>query len=307
MKNYATIDIGTNTILMLVGYVNDKDQVVTLRDEHRIARLGEKLKVNGFINDEAIKRASVILTDYSNIIKECNVTDIKAIATSAIRESNNQKYVLDILNPVIGTNIEVVPGEVEGDLTFLGTINDNDANIVIDIGGGSTEIIYGNNSHILDRVSFKIGAVKLTETFFSNYTFNNQKIAECTDYVKSILQEYDFSKFSGTAYAVAGTPTTIAMVAENMTSFDASIINNYIINEGILNYTLNVFSKKNLDYLVNVLKIDSKRADLMLAGNILLKEILKILKLSYCKVSIYGLRYGIMKKYFPNKQQISKD
>jgi exopolyphosphatase / guanosine-5'-triphosphate,3'-diphosphate pyrophosphatase len=301
MKKFASIDIGTNTILMLIGSFDSDNNFITIRDEHRIARLGENLKQSGIINDSAIQRASIILSEYCQIIREEKVDVVKAIATSAIREAANQSFVLQKLNSVIHSEIEVVPGETEGDLTFLGTIKDNNENIVIDIGGGSTEIIYGNNYSIIDRISFKIGAVKLTEMFFKEYKFSSNDINLCREYIKSELSTYDFSMFKGTAYAVAGTPTTIAMVAEKMRNFDASIINNYIINRKTLDYTLDIFSNNQLDYLVNILKIDEKRADLMLAGNILLIEILNSLNLNSCKVSIFGLRYGIIKKFFNNK------
>ena len=155
---YAAIDIGSNTILMVIAEQDASGKLTILADEQSIARLGEKVDLTKEIQNEALDRAVKVLENYSIICKDYDVKYISSVATSAIRDAINGNAVIEKLSSIINSQIKIISGEDEASLSFRGTIEEPLTGTVIDIGGGSTEIISGENGKIkykksLDRKS----------------------------------------------------------------------------------------------------------------------------------------------------------
>jgi len=209
---FASIDIGTNTILMLIGEIKNNKIVRILNDEHSIARLGENVDASGIIQTSAIKRAGNILRHYYDLCSSLKVSQIRIVATSALRDAFNKDFVLAEFKKYINPEIEIISGEEEAELSFLGTVEDSSESIVIDIGGGSTEFIFGKNNNVNHRISTQIGAVRLTERFFKNHPPDTTQISLLNKYVRNELKNKLPNIQSSLCYAVAGTPTTICLL-----------------------------------------------------------------------------------------------
>ena len=301
MKRYAAIDIGTNTILMVVAELLDNGHINVLADEHHIARLGENLNRTGIISDAALGRASKILGKYSEICSKLQVDIIDAVGTSALRDAVNHEIASKILGDKIGHKIKIISGEKEAYLSFIGTIEDNHQSLVIDIGGGSTEFILGSSESIDFRKSMNIGAVRLTEKYIDKHPPNENSLNQLKKTVQQSLDEHlpddlVFDKI----YAVAGTPTTIAAIAIGLLDDSHENVHGYILKIDDLKNILNLFIENHVDYLINNLFIHPKRADVITAGTVILIESLKHLKKDTCIVSSKGLRYGVLKSMINN-------
>ncbi len=295
----AGIDIGTNTILMVVGSVEAPDgEWIILEDQHRIARLGEGLDASGFINDDAIERASAILSHYRSLCSDLGVSVIDVVATSAIRNARNGAKVKELLEAVIGTPIDVLSGQDEAFITFSGVATECiKPSTVIDIGGGSTEYIAGFSRIVYAAQSLEFGAVRFTERYGLGSLPPSENIDKARNVVHRELVPVrnDLIRFSNAdIIAVAGTPTSLAILDLGLTSYDKAKIEGHVLSAEAVTYwadRLLGMSQKERSILPG---IDPKRVDILPAGALILDESLKVLEYQRCTVSVKGLRYGVM-------------
>lgn len=290
----AGIDIGTNTILMVIGEKKVNGELLFLRNEHSIARLGEGVDKSNIIKFEAIDRAKNILFNYKKICDNYNVIKIAAAGTSALRDAKNRDDVIKELSDVIGTEIKVISGEEEARLSFLGTIENNEPCIVVDIGGGSTEFIYGKEHQVKIRYSIPIGAVRLTERYFKIQPATEVNILDAESYIMESLKKIDTTQFKGEFIGVAGTPTTLAAVAQELTQYEKDKVHDFILDYEKVHQIFNNLKNINIEEIKKIPGIHPERADIITAGTLILLCIMQFLNIKKCKVSTRGLRYGIL-------------
>lgn len=318
-SRFASIDIGTNTLLMTIAEINEKGEVKVLEDFHKIARLGYKVDMTKNISLEAIERATTILNEYRSIIDKYEVNNIRIIGTSALRDASNRELVISELEKVIKNKIDIISGDEEAKLSFIGTIESNQKSLIIDIGGGSTEIIYGNESQILFRKSIDIGAVRITERFISNLPPTLQEINNAKEYVNLLLSETleeiyekianfddELKNNNIKCYAVAGTATTITSIASGQYEFDYEKIHNYFVETEKLNSNINSIARLTKTEMELEYKVNSQRSDILFAGALILFQFLKIFKLQGFYCSCKGLRYGPIIEYSKTINSMNK-
>jgi len=166
--NIASIDIGTNTVILLIAEIRDK-KIIPLRNEYRIPRIGKGLLPGKEISTEREKELIRILTEYKSYIEQYNCEAVLTIATNAFRIASNAAEIINKVNGNPGIEIRVISGNDEAGYSFLGALSDFDdekESLIIDIGGGSTELIYGRSGRIKYKNSFLTGAVSGTEKIF---------------------------------------------------------------------------------------------------------------------------------------------
>jgi len=287
----VAIDIGTNTLLMLIETAQHQ-----FTNVHRIARLGEKLQSTGSISETALERASLILDEYYELLQNYGTYSLRVVGTAALRIASNSKKVTEKLTQHIHAPIEVISGDEEAKYTFLGTIENNEPSVVIDIGGGSTEIVYGSRENgILWRNSFPIGAVTCTERFVDELDKSNRIQELVFNELKSIPKEIQKNiKTSSYIYANAGTPTTIAAVAQNLVIYDETKVHNYIIQYEQLSHFEQLFHSNSIEEVKRMKGVHPDRADILPAGTSILKSIVEFFRVNSCLVSTKGLRYGVI-------------
>lgn len=289
----AAIDIGTNTLLLTIGERQPDGTTRIIRDEHSIARLGAGVDAAGSINRAAIERAKEILRTYVAICTESGVTRIAAVGTSALRDAANSAEVCAELGAVAGTEIRVIDGETEAALSFRGTVEGNAPALVLDIGGGSTEFIAGRNGVIEYRTSSNIGAVRLTERFFTATPPERRVVAAVCEVIAQAtprtLPHYPLT-------AVAGTPTTLATLALSLTAFSAEKVHGFRLTaEKIHELTAHLLALR-ADEVAALPGVNPLRADILPAGALILQTIMQTLGISSCTVSVKGLRYGVLEE-----------
>ena len=181
------------------------------------------------------------------------------------------------------------------ELTYLGTVESEKPSVVVDIGGGSTEIICGKNSKIDFKKSVKIGAVKLTDKFFPKHPPKETEIDEMRNFIRETLLAIPKIDNESILYAVAGTPTTLAAVDIGLIDYQSSKINQHNKTNKIKKIT-DIFLNLSVQEIIENYGIEPMRADIITAGSIILEECLSYFQRDFCIVSIYGLRLGIIKE-----------
>lgn len=291
----AAIDIGTNTILLAIGRKEHDGSLSIIHDEVQFARLGKNVDILGIIEEERIQVAEAILKKYAALCKRYSVHTIIAFATSAMRDAVNADAVQERLEISLGTKIEVIDGKREAQLSFMGSVPDKESAIVVDIGGGSTEIIVGGNNMIEFSQSINIGAVRLTERFFPLLPPNSEQIMLARELVEQKISKIPLYNYP--MYCVAGTPVTLACIAQGLDSFEKEKIQGYILSGLVINVILRQLLSSTSDEIRLMNCVTPERADILPAGTLILDCILRHFLKNNCIVSVGGLRYGIIKEY----------
>ncbi|MGE5481017.1 MAG: hypothetical protein ACM3U1_11410 [Chloroflexota bacterium] len=293
MKKIAGIDIGTNTILMAIAEYEEGALKFT-RDEHAIARLGEKVNHSGRINEDALARAADILKTYAGICREEGVNVILPVATSAMRDALNGKEAADKLSEALGAEVKIIDGAQEAALSLLGTTRPGEDALVIDIGGGSTEYITQDY-----KISVDIGSVRLSELFFKTFPLKKEKIERASAEIDFNLAALDVGRLKDkeTRYAIAGTATTLAQIAANSKVYESPEIHGAELTRAKTAELFETLSTLTPEQIIERWNVHPKRADLIAAGCLILLKSLEKLGAESCLVSVRGLRYGIIEQY----------
>lgn len=238
MTRVGAIDCGTNSIRLLIADVVDGH----LRDVHRvmrIVRLGQGVDATGRFAPDALERTRAALVDYAALCKEHDVERIRMVATSAARDADNRDVFFamtaDVLGVVIdGSVAEVISGAEEAELSFRGAVDELDFAgapfVVVDLGGGSTEIVLGGwyaKDEVVASFSADIGCVRLTERCLLSDPPTLAEVAAARAVIRERLGEalrVVPVERARTWVGVAGTMTTIAALAHNMTTYDSAAI-----------------------------------------------------------------------------------
>jgi exopolyphosphatase/guanosine-5'-triphosphate,3'-diphosphate pyrophosphatase len=233
----AAIDCGTNSIRLLIADVRGGD-ITDVRREMRVVRLGQGVDATGQFAPEAIARTRAALIDYAGMLRANDVTRVRMVATSATRDAANRDeffaMTADVLGDVVpGAVAEVITGIEEAQLSFLGAVAELDSAgapfVVVDLGGGSTEVVLGD--HKVDGAyasfSMDIGCVRLTERCLHSDPPTAAEVAAAREVVRERLADalqVVPVESARTWVGVAGTFTTIAALAQRMTTYDAEAI-----------------------------------------------------------------------------------
>lgn len=290
-RYYAGIDIGTNTLLLLILSKDHSGVIQVEQDIHRIARLGEGVHEHGIISRNAIERAVSILREYHAILSQYDAIEVKAVATSAMRDANNRFEVLNELESILQYPIECISGTDEALFTFLGSKEQYSSPVILDIGGGSTECIIGNGDDCIAQ-SIDIGAVRLHDMFMNSLPILPDKIDLAKKYIHEHISALQITN-QNPIIATAGTPTTLAAMDLVISDLSNPVIHGHILTIETIQRLTELIIQSTLEDILNIPGVHPQRADILPAGALILQEILQYVNAKECIVSKKGLRYGI--------------
>ncbi len=306
VEKIASIDIGSNTVLLLIAEVNlSTRRIKTLANFYEMPRISKNLKKTGFITTGRKEKLFEVLEKYKQIIDANRCDKILVSATNAFRIAKNAEEISDEIDKIFGFQVKILSGEEEAKLSFLGAtydLNFDNEALVVDIGGGSTEIIFGSKTNIRFNHSFGFGVVSLTETFITNYPVNESEISELKTFVKSNFNEYKkYIPESPLAVAVAGTPTTLSCINQNLQTYDEEKIENSVLSMNNLRIIISKLESMTPGEIKNVYgQVVSGREDVLLSGALILTVLADVLKIGKYYVSGKGIRYGAVVDYLHN-------
>lgn len=296
----AAIDIGTNTILLLIADVDD-DIVRVLHEEQRTPRIGKGVDKNRVISMEVMERAIMVLIEYRDLIYEqYGVVPVMVTATSAVRDASNRAEFMMLIEEATGYRVRLLSGSEEAECTFRGGLSQLELNgesvcTIIDIGGGSTEIVSGNGvANISNAISLDMGSVRFSERFIPNAPPSLDAIAALKSEVNNLLQKNAF-KSDGKLVGVAGTATTIAALMQNTLQYDVALLKGYEIKTTDLNTLIESIRTMNVAEILSMHpELLRGREDIILAGSLILLTIAEYFAKDRITVSTGGLRHGAL-------------
>lgn len=276
----GVIDIGTNSCRLFIAELENTSEGKKIKRELvkdvEIVKLGEGVNKTHNLNPEAIKRTLDCLKKYKEKASSYGVENIRAFATSAVRDAENREVFLQEVSK-LGIKIECISGKTEATLNFLGnSLVFKDRILVVDIGGGSTEFTLGKDKSIDFIQSINIGTVRATEKFFSDNDYSEEKLEKCKAWIRKNLEilktikDRDF-KLIG----VAGTATTQISVRDKMEIYDSSKVHMATLTLDELKENLSLFLSKNFEERKKIVGLEEKRADVIIAGTLILLTILE--------------------------------
>lgn len=310
---YAVIDIGTNTLILLIARAGGKGAIEVLYDHAVVARLGQGLSQNHFFLSEAIKRVMDVLKQFKTVCERHEVTKIVAVGTAACRIAANTDVFLTQVKRELGLKIEVISGDAEAQYTFGAAYTDFGKKkkklIVVDIGGGSTEIITGplasKNFGPETVISMPLGSVRLTEQYVHSDPINDEDFNRLHLGIKNDLKDElddfyppDFDPSPYTIVATAGTATTLAALKQGLKIYRPDKVHGSSLTENELAALMAKLVHQSIRERQQLPGMDPGRADVILAGGLLLLEIMRYFRKSELIVSDRGLRYGVFFKKF---------
>jgi exopolyphosphatase/guanosine-5'-triphosphate,3'-diphosphate pyrophosphatase len=292
----ASIDVGTNTALMLIVEVGG-GVVREILDVSSITRLGEGLKKRGFLSDEAMERTFRALERYGRIIEENHVEEVFCVGTSALREAANSETFLRMVQERLQIRIKIISEHDEAFYTYLSVKHDrlfkDGEALIVDIGGGSTEVIKGNGSQFLDFLSLPVGTVKLTEMFIKHDPPLKQELSVLTDHVKSLFQ-FPFGQSGGILIGTGGTVTNVASIVLGLEVFEADKIHALRVSSKEIEGLIDLMKGLNTLERRAIKGMERGREDVILQGIMLLREIMLCFGIDEVIVSTKGGRYGVL-------------
>ncbi|MDH7516475.1 MAG: Ppx/GppA phosphatase family protein [Bacteroidota bacterium] len=297
LMRVASIDIGTNTMLLLIADIDRGGEIHVVSDRQRIVRLGASVDKGRVILPDAFERCGTALLAYRQEIRAHGVERTVATGTSALRDARNREEFIAAMRDATGIEIRVLSGEEEARFTYHGALSGFPGTTgpcaVLDIGGGSTELTIGTGSDVSAFHSTDVGAVRLTEQFFRHAPPLDEEIAACERALASALAQLpDFDSQTTILIGVAGTITTLAALELGLESYDPAAVAGHPLALETIRKWHDVMRGMNTEELRHVLRIDPGRADVMFAGVTILRHFMQMRGVSTCIASERGLRFG---------------
>ena len=303
----AAIDIGTNSIHMVVVQINPALPAFTIiAQEKDTVRLGERDPKTGDLTPEAIARAIATLRRCQKLAESFKAEQIVAVATSAVREAPNGRAFLKQVNTELGLFVNLISGPEEARQIYLGVLSGMEFNsqphIIIDIGGGSTELILGDGDKPRTLSSTKVGAVRLTAKFITTDPISNREFQYLQAYVKGMLERpvdeirtnleaSEQPRLVGTS----GTIETLAMIhARNTLGTVPNPLTGYELSRKELKEILRHLASLNYAERAAVPGMSDKRSEIIVAGAIILLEAMTMLGVESLIIGERALREGVI-------------
>lgn len=302
----ASIDIGTNTVLLLIANVEPNTfDLIPLVNEYRMPRIGQGTKISGLITEEKIKKLFSILDEYQKIISKFKCEKVIVTGTNAFRMARNTTSIKKLVKDLYGYELNVIPGEKEAEFAYLGAnsdLKDQPLSTIIDIGGSSSEIIFGKGDNIISMDSLQIGSVVATEKFLLHTPPLQSEINELEIEADRMISKIELIEKPGKAIAIAGTATTAACMILGIKEFRESSVNNFVIEKQTLMKLIeDLYCLNPEKILFKYGKVMEGREDLILAGIIILYQFMKSFGFGNVMVSTRGIRYGAIIDYLKTK------
>lgn len=296
----AVVDIGTNSTRLLIADVADGRVTEELERRTTITRLGAGVDKDGSLNQEAMERVYRALEDYRELIDEHRAERALAVLTSAVRDAANGREFAETVRERYGLEPHVLSGDEEAGLTYLGATSERDEGdeeptLVFDIGGGSTEVVIGSGREMKFHVSTQAGVVRMTERHIDSDPPTRSECEELAEDVRSVIEAgVPVEQRSAVQHAigVAGTATSLAAISQHLDPYDAEKVHGYVISRAECERILEELAALPLEERRKVPGLHPDRAPTIVAGVIILIEILELFALHEVEISEHDILRG---------------
>jgi len=293
----AVADMGTNSTRLLVADIED-GEVKELERRSTVTRLGRGVDTSRQLATEAIEDVVSAVGEYIKLYEPLEPDVVLALATSAVRDAENSGAFIAELRERFALNARILTGEEEARLTYVGAVAGrapSDGTLVIDIGGGSTEIVVGSGREMAFHTSLQLGTVRHTERHIRNDPPTAPELeALVEDIRKQLFAELAAADFFEihTGIAVAGTPTSLAAIDQELDPYDPERVHGYVLSLDAIQHMYSMLSGKSLEVRHKVPGLHPGRAPTIVAGVVILIQAMRAFGLQEIEVSEHDILYG---------------
>ncbi len=301
-KRFAAIDIGTNTILLLIAELDRNGAFQVLEDRAEITRIGEGVDRTRRIGSNGAERSLGVLRDYLEKCKNLGVDEIMAVGTSALRDARNSGEFIARLKQGLGLDLRILSGEEEASYSYLavreGLALEGKEVLAVDVGGGSTELIWAKEGGVHRWASMDTGSVRLTERFLTSDPVLEEDVAEMITEIdrqlERLLVDWGMKRRFHTMVGLAGTFTTLAAIEKRLSVYSHSEVHGCRLSRAEVQRQVHLFKDKTIAERREIPGLEPKRADVILAGALLIDRIMALFRVEQVMVSDQGIRYGLL-------------
>ena len=288
----AVIDVGTNSVLALVMNSDFKTEL----NKYHITELGKGFK-DGFLKEDRLEYTFQTIANFIYQAKKYNSDEIIITGTSASREAKNINRLANRIYDNFGINYRILSGDEEAFYTYQGALslfpNENNNYLMMDIGGGSTELVIGNNNEISFKKSYPIGAVRLFNNYSQKTSFTDRDIEKINDFINLQFNEIKIDTKIDKFVGIGGTFTTAASVSNKMIAYNEKLINSTNISYDELLLIFNNLNRIPLEDRENIEGMEKKRAPYILYGFLIFLNFMKRFTQKNVQITDRGVRYGL--------------
>ena len=299
---YAVIDVGTNSVKFHIAERQAGGGWRPIVDRAEITRLGEGLEDAGDIIPEALERTTVAIHDMVDEARREGARAIAAVGTAGLRIARNSAEVLTTIRRRTGVDVEVISGEDESRLAYLaaqsglgvaaGTV------VVFDTGGGSSQFTFGEGARVDERFSVDVGAVRFTEQFGLDKSVSAEVVEQAMEAIGADLSRLDGRPKPEALVGMGGAVTNMAAVKHGLTEYDPDVVQGTVLDVAELERQITMYRERDADARRQIPGLQPKRAEVILAGALVVRTVMRKLDQSSLTVSDRGLRHGVLAERF---------
>ena len=295
----ATIDVGTNSTRMLIADIRD-GKIKEIFKTGKVTRIGEGVKKTKLLSKEAIERTVETLKEFKELAQKYGVEKFVIATTEAVRLARNSG---DFLSRVkeLGLDIEILQDKKEAELVFRANVlsfNSFSKAMTVDLGGGSTEIVFGSKEEIEYLESLKFGVVFLHETFITSDPPKREELKAMEDFLREELSKVkkEISEENFEVFAVGGTITSVVAMEEKMKVYDPEIVHGYKVSKDLIEKWYRKLCLKTVEERKNIIGLEESRVDVIIPGLVFFSVFCEVFRKDMLTVSERGLLYGLALK-----------
>jgi exopolyphosphatase/guanosine-5'-triphosphate,3'-diphosphate pyrophosphatase len=300
----GVVDIGSNSTRLLIADVRADGRIAELDRRSQVTHLGAGVDASGHLSDAAMERVLATLDAYRDALDAAAVpADARlAVLTSAVRDAANGSDFTAVVRERYGLDARTLAGEEEARLMFLGATHGRDPAdrtplLVFDIGGGSTELVVGHQGSVDFHVSTQLGVVRQTERHIRNDPPQPRELQGLADDVRAVLHArvpLDVRDDAKLAVGVAGTATSLASIEQELEPYDPSRVHGYVVELGEAELLLARLAQLSLEERRGVRGLHPDRAPTIVAGTVILIEVLRFFAITRFEVSEHDILHGVV-------------
>ena len=308
-QRYAVIDIGTNSAILLVCDVNHRTQEYdVILDTAEITRLGQGLYPTRCLQPSSIDRTCAVIRQYLRQAENLDVEQTVIVGTHALRVAENAYRFINLVQDEFGLDVEVISAQTEAHFSYLSVKEDQyyrslqgkettkeSTVLIIDIGGGSTEQVFFDSELVCRSVP--LGIVSITDRFVKNDPPTDQEIREIESFIEETLVSQGWttqSQVPVSLVGIGGTIVNLAAVESRLIELDLSVVHGQVLDRRQISNRIDLFRSLTIDALRRVPGLEVKRAEVILAGTLILRGLMNYIGVEQIHVSTRGIRYGVM-------------
>jgi exopolyphosphatase/guanosine-5'-triphosphate,3'-diphosphate pyrophosphatase len=300
-ERFAVIDVGTNSVKFHVGDRATDGSWRTVVDRAVVTRLGEGQQASGHLGAEPIARTVDAIVEMAEEARRHRVGAIAAVGTAGLRAAPNSDHLVAAVMARCGVTVEVISGEEEARLAYraaVAALPVPGSSVVFDTGGGSSQFSFGEGGRVEEQFSVPVGAARFTEAFGLDGVVAPERLDEARAAIAADLARLDGHPAPEAVIGMGGAITNLAAVRHGLAEYDADVVQGTVLDRAEIDRQIELYRSRDADGRRSIVGLQPSRAEVILAGALIVRTVLDKLGADALTVSDRGLRYGVLAERF---------